>query len=80
MPADCKNNTTVQAGGKIEVNMPDLPTCRPVITTISPADHPARPKRTSIIDIPAASPGGLMFKSTEDVSVCQCQERQAWGS
>lgn len=70
-------NTTVQAGGRIEVRAPDLPPGQPVEVTIRLADgHPNG--RRSVIDILAECPGGLLFKTPEDVDAYIREERDSW--
>jgi hypothetical protein len=72
-----KINTTVQAGGRIEVRAPDLPLGQPVEVIIRLA-HEQPNGRRSIVDILAECPGGLLFKTPEDVDAYIRQERESW--
>jgi hypothetical protein len=77
MGAARRINTTVQAGGKIEVRAPDLPLGQPVEVIIRLANgHPNG--RRSIVDILAECPGGLTFKTPEDVDAYIREERDSW--
>lgn len=77
MGAARKINTTVQAGGKIEVRAPDLPPGQPVEVTIRLV-HEQPNGRRSVLDILAECPGGLLFKTPADVDAYSRQERQSW--
>lgn len=77
MGAARKINTTVQAGGKIEVCAPDLPLGQAVEVIVRLADSQPNGRR-SIIDILAECPGGLLFKTPEDVDAYIRKERDSW--
>lgn len=77
MGAARKINTTVQAGGRIEVRAPELPLGQPVEVTIRLADGQPNGRR-SIVDILAECPGGLLFKSPEDVDAYIREDRDSW--
>ena len=69
---------TVQPGGKIEIESPELTEGEDVDVTIAPtAEVPAGPKR-SIVDILAEAPGGLIFKTAQEVDDYIREERASW--
>ena len=83
---------TVQPGGKIEIESPELRAGENVDVTISSADETPAPKKRSIVDILAEAPekkrsaweiisqapGGLMFKSAKEVDDYIREERASW--
>lgn len=77
MGAARKISTTVQAGGRIEVRAPDLPVGQPVDVIIRLAGDQPNGRR-SIVDILAECPGGLLFKTPEDVDAYLRAERDSW--
>jgi len=77
MGAARKISTTVQAGGRIEVRAPDLPVGQPVDVIIRLAGDQPNGRR-SIVDILAECPGGLLFKTPEDVDAYLREERDSW--
>ena len=68
--------TTVQAGGRIEVIVPDLDAGEPVEVTIC-AGTQANRKR-SALDILSESPGHRLFKTAEEVDAYIREERDSW--
>lgn len=77
MGAARRVTTTVQAGGKIEVRAPDLPLGQPVEVIIRLANGQPSGRR-SIVDILAECPGGLLFKTPEDVDAYIREDRDSW--
>ena len=69
---------TVQPGGKIEIESPDLPVGEDVDVTISPTKKPGESGKRSIVDILAEAPGHLVFKSAKDVDDYIREERASW--
>jgi len=69
--------TKVQEGGRVEVVVPDIPVGRLVDITIQPADEGPN-QRQSVIDILAECPGGVLFKTAEEVDEYIRQERASW--
>lgn len=72
-----KINTTVQADGRIEVRAPDLSPGQSVEVIIRLTNGHPNAQR-SIVDILAGCPGGLVFKTPEDVDAYIRAERDAW--
>lgn len=68
--------TTVQSGGLIEVRAPDLPEGQRVEVTIRPTLQQS--VQRSILAILSECPGGLLFKSAEDVDAYIREERESW--
>ena len=70
---------TVQPGGRIEVESPELTAGEDVDVTISPAseEHAAAGKR-SAWEILSEAPGHLMFTSAEEVDEYIREERASW--
>ena len=68
---------TVQSGGRIEVQAPDLPAGQIVEVTIRPKNGP--PRRRSALDILSAAPGHRLFKTSDEVDRYIRNERDAWG-
>lgn len=67
--------TTVLPGGKIEIVDQELPVGEDVdvvVTRSSPSE------RRSAVDILAEAPGGLLFKTAEDVAAYLKEERESW--
>lgn len=77
MSAARKICTTVQADGKIEVRAPDLPQGQPVEVIIRLANGHLKGRR-SIVDILAECPGGLHFRTPEDVDAYFREEHDSW--
>jgi len=77
MSAARRISTTVQADGRIEVRAPDLPLGQPVEIIIRLTNGQAGRHR-SILDILAECPGGLRFKTPEDVDTYIRDERDSW--
>ena len=71
-----KITTTVQSGGRIEVDAPGLTAGQAVEVTISPIA--STPRRRSVLDILAECPGGLLFKTAEEVDAYINEERNSW--
>ncbi len=67
---------TVQPGRKIEIVDRQLEVGEVVNVVVSPAS-PA--KRRSAIDILNEAPGGLVFKTPEDVATYLKEEKESWG-
>ena len=78
MGAARKIKTVVQSGGRIEVNAPDWPAGQPVEVTIRLSDAQS-PRRRSVVDILAECPGGVLFKTPQDVDAYIREERDSWG-
>ncbi len=76
MSAARKLRTTVQPGGKIVVAMPDLQAGQPVEVTIRLTDGHAR---RSVLDVLAASPGQVAFRTADEVDEFIRGERESWG-
>ncbi|MCG3130625.1 MAG: hypothetical protein FLDDKLPJ_01391 [Phycisphaerae bacterium] len=76
MLAERRIRTNVKAGGLIEVLAPDLPAGETVDVTIRPISH-AQGKR-SVVDILAECPGGVLFKTAEEVDSYIREERDSW--
>lgn len=68
--------TTVQTGGRIEVDTPDLPAGQAVEVTVRPVELSA--KRRSILEILSECNGGALFKTAEEVDAYINEERDAW--
>ena len=66
---------TVQPGGKIEIVSQELPVGQDVDVVVS-ATHPS--ERRSAVDILNEAPGGLVFKTAEDVAAYLREEKEAW--
>ena len=67
--------TRVQPGGKVEIVDQNLPVGEDVDVVVSPA--PAKVRR-SAVDILNEAPGGLIFKTAEDVAAYLREEKEAW--
>jgi len=76
MSAPQRLRTTVLEGGRIEVCAPSLAPGQIVDVTIQPTDG-SGPCR-SVLDILADCPGGVIFKSADDVDEHIRQERDSW--
>ncbi|NOS99907.1 MAG: hypothetical protein HOP29_04710 [Phycisphaerales bacterium] len=68
--------TTVQAGGRIEVMAPDLPVGESVEVTIQSLENSST--RRSVLDILAECPGGVLFKTADEVDAYIREERDSW--
>lgn len=71
-----KLRTTVQQGGRIEVCAPDFPVGQEVDVTLQL--QPLDIERRSVLEILAECPGGVLFKSAEDVDSYIRNERDSW--
>ncbi|MHB1421856.1 MAG: hypothetical protein ACYC3I_01410 [Gemmataceae bacterium] len=69
-------HTTILPGHRIEIQAPQLPEGSPV-TVVVLVDEPVFPKRR-LRDILADYPGGLLFRSAEEVDNYLRSEREAW--
>jgi hypothetical protein len=69
--------TTVQPGGRIEVSAPDLPVGQPVEVTVRATDLPGNSRR-SVVEILSECPGGVVFKTAEEVDNHIRRERESW--
>ena len=67
--------TTVQPGGRVEIVDQNLPVGEDVDVVVSPA---LRTARRSAVDILNEAPGGLLFKTAEDVAAYLREEKEAW--
>ncbi|MEE9295983.1 MAG: hypothetical protein V3W34_13605 [Phycisphaerae bacterium] len=76
MQAARKLRTTVQPGGKIEISDPGLPVGHTVEVTIRLMEGMSG--RRSVLDILAECPGGVLFKTAEQVDAYIRQERASW--
>ena len=72
-----KIQTTVQAGGRIEIVSPDLPVGEAVEVTIRSAN--GKSHQRCALDILAEAPGHRMFKTAEEVDTYIREERDSWG-
>ncbi len=72
-----KIQTTVQAGGRIEIVSPDLPVGEAVEVTIRSANGKSRQR--CALDILAEAPGHRLFKTAEEVDTYIGEERDSWG-
>lgn len=68
--------TKVKPGGKIEIVDQGLPVGEDVDVVVSPASPMAR---RSAVDILNEAPGGLVFKTAEDVAAYLKEEKESWG-
>ena len=69
---------TVQPGGKIEVESPELTAGEDVDVTISPASDEAVAGKRSAWEVLSEAPGHLVFKSAEEVDEYIREERGSW--
>ena len=68
---------TVQPGGKIEIEDPELPIGESVdLIVLLPDTRLAQ--RESIVDVLHRAPGHILFKTREDVDEYINEERHAW--
>ena len=77
MESAVRVRTAVLPGGRIEVTDPEL---RPgdEVEVIILAPDAGAVRRRSVVDILAEAPGGLEFKSAEDVDAYLKEERDSW--
>ena len=68
--------TTVLPGGKIEIVDQGLPVGEPVEVVVRSASPS---ERRSAVDILNEAPGGLIFKTAEDVAAYLDEEKESWG-
>ena len=68
--------TTVQPGGKIEIVDQGLPVGESVDVVVSQSSVS---ERRSAVDILAEAPGGLAFKTAEEVAAYLKEEKESWG-
>jgi len=65
--------------GKIEISAPELQPGQRVSITIEPEQQAgATPLEPSLYDLVKDLPGGLMFKTAEEVDAYIQQERDSW--
>jgi hypothetical protein len=76
METALKIKTTVQAGGRIEVTAPELAAGQQVEVTVRQVA--TAPQRRSVLDILAECPGGVLFKTVEEVDAYINEERNSW--
>jgi hypothetical protein len=77
MQAALRVTTTVQAGGKIEIEDPQLPSGEDVdVIVLFPGSPAAR--RRSIGEVLAEAPGRLLFRTPTDVDHFLREERDEW--
>ena len=69
---------TVQPGGRIEVESPELTAGEDVDVTISPASEERAAGKRSAGEVLSAAPGHLVFKSAEEVDEYIREERGSW--
>ena len=67
--------TTVLPGGKVEFASPELEAGQTVDVVVTPSSST---ERRSVVDILAETPGGLIFKTAEDVAAYMKEEKEAW--
>jgi hypothetical protein len=77
MDAALRITTTVLPGGKIELADPVLPAGEAVDVIVLFPQAPAPPRR-SVVDVLAEAPGGLLFRTAEDVDNYLREERDSW--
>lgn len=68
--------TTVLPGGRIEIVDQGLPVGESVDVVVSQSPGS---ERRSAVDILAEAPGGLVFKTAEDVTAYLKEEKESWG-
>lgn len=68
--------TTVQPGGKVEIVSEELPVGEDVNVVVSSASPSGQ---RSVVDILNEAPGGLVFKTAEDVAAYLKEEKESWG-
>ena len=70
--------TIVKSDHRIEITDPALPPGNPVdVIVLLPTPIPGR---HSVIDVLDAAPGGLAFKSADEVDAYLSEERDSWES
>jgi hypothetical protein len=69
--------TTILPGGKIELTNADLPDGQDVEVIVLLPETSGIPRR-SVVDVLAEAPGGLIFKSVDEVDTYLREERDAW--
>ena len=69
---------TVQAGGKIEIESPELTEGEDVDVTIAPTAARNGKETWSAWDVISNAPGGLMFKTAQEVDDYIREERASW--
>lgn len=77
MSGEKRMRTNVGVDGRIEVTVQDWPVGQPVEVTIRPLIEYT--SRRSVKDILAEAPGGLMFKTVDEVDAYIRGERESWG-
>ena len=77
MSGEKRMKAHVGRDGRIEVMVPDLPAGQAVEVTVRSLQEPA--PRRSVLDILHDAPGGLMFKSADEVDAYIRGERDSWG-
>lgn len=76
MSGEKRMQTNVGVDGRIEVSVPDWPVGQPVEVTIRLLVE-STPRR-SVKDIITDAPGGLMFKTVDQVDAYIRGERDSW--
>ena len=67
--------TKVLPGGKIEIVNPELTVGEDVDVVVNSISSP---QRRSVVDILEEAPGGLLFKTAEDVASYLKEEKKSW--
>ena len=68
--------TKVLPGGKVEFASPELEAGESVDVVVT---RSSSTERRSVVDILAEAPGGLVFKTAEDVAAYLKEEKESWG-
>lgn len=76
MIGEKRMRTQVGPDGRIDVSVPEWPPGQPVEVTVRPLDD-TTPRR-SALDILCEAPGGLVFKTVEEVDQYIRGERDSW--
>ena len=76
MSGEKRMRTQVGPDGRIDVSVPEWPPGQPVEVTVRPLDD-TTPRR-SILDILREAPGGLVFKTVDEVDQYIRGERDSW--
>ena len=76
MSGEKRMKAHVGRDGRIEVMVPDLPAGQAVEVTVRTLQEPA--SRRSVLDILRDAPGGLLFKTVDEVDAYIRGERDSW--
>ena len=68
--------TKVLPGGKVEFASPELEAGESVDVVVT---RSSSNERRSVVDFLAEAPGGLVFKTAEDVAAYLKEEKESWG-